>query len=76
MFVCYDIHQLMIGDSIMMINRTYKFRLYPNLKQKELINKTLGSTRLVYNYYLDKIIEAYEKDKQTLSCYSCFHLLH
>ena len=71
MFVCYNIHQLRIGDSIMMINRAYKFRLYPNLKQKELINKTLGSTRLVYNYYLDKIIEAYEKDKQTLSCYDC-----
>ncbi|MBQ9318053.1 MAG: helix-turn-helix domain-containing protein [Bacilli bacterium] len=35
----------------MIINKAYK---YPNQKQKELINKTFVSTRLVYNYYLDK----------------------
>ena len=35
--------------------RAYKFRLYPDKKQKELINKTFGSSRFVYNYYLDKI---------------------
>ena len=35
--------------------RAFKFRLYPNSKQKELINKTFGSSRFVYNYYLDKI---------------------
>ena len=32
-----------------------KFRLYPNRKQIELINKTFGSSRYVYNYYLDKM---------------------
>lgn len=35
--------------------RAFKFRLYPDSKQKELINKTFGSSRFVYNYYLDKI---------------------
>ena len=35
--------------------RAFKFRLYPDNKQKELINKTFGSSRFVYNYYLDKI---------------------
>ena len=35
--------------------RAYKFRLYPNNKQLELINKTFGSSRYVYNYYLDKM---------------------
>ncbi|MBQ9319026.1 MAG: helix-turn-helix domain-containing protein, partial [Bacilli bacterium] len=34
------------------MNKAYKFRLYPNQMQKELINQTFGSTRLVYNYYL------------------------
>ena len=32
-----------------------KFRLYPNRKQIELINKTFGSSRYVYNYYLYKM---------------------
>ena len=35
--------------------KAYKFRLYPNNKQLELINKTFGSGRYVYNYYLDKM---------------------
>ena len=53
----------------MLINKAYKFRLYPNTKQKELINKTLGCTRLTYNYYLNKKKTLYEKTKETLSCY-------
>ena len=39
----------------MIINKAYKFRLYPNHNQKGLINKIFGCTRLVYNYYLDKL---------------------
>ena len=35
--------------------RAYKFRFYPNDKQLELINKTFGSSRYVYNHYLDKM---------------------
>ena len=30
----------------------YKFRIYPNKTQQELINKTLGCTRFVYNHFL------------------------
>lgn len=33
----------------------YYFRIYPNVKQKELINKSLGCSRFIYNYYLNKI---------------------
>ena len=36
--------------------KTYKFRMYPNDEQKILINKTFGSARYTYNYYLDKMI--------------------
>ena len=32
--------------------KAYKFRLYPNDNQRELINKTFGCSRLVYNHYL------------------------
>ena len=35
--------------------KAYKFRLYPNNKQLELINKTFRSSRYVYNHYLDKM---------------------
>lgn len=35
--------------------KSYKFRLYPNREQIESINKTFGSSRYVYNYYLDKM---------------------
>ena len=35
----------------------YKFRLYPNKKQKILINKSVGCTRYVYNHFLSKAKE-------------------
>ena len=35
--------------------KAYKFRLYPNKEQIELINKTFGSSRYVYNHYLNKM---------------------
>ena len=31
--------------------KAYKFRLYPNNNQLELINKFFGCNRFVYNYY-------------------------
>ena len=32
--------------------KSFKFRLYPNKKQTELINKTIGCARFVFNYTL------------------------
>ena len=55
----------------MLINKAYKFRLYPNGLQKEIINKTLGCTRLIYNHYLNKKQTLYEEKKQNISCYEC-----
>ena len=46
-----------------MAEKAYKYRIYPNKKQKELIQKTFGCVRFVYNYYLDRRIKAYEQDK-------------
>ncbi len=36
--------------------KAYKFRLYPNSKQKVLIHKTFGCNRFIYNHFLDKCI--------------------
>jgi len=35
------------------LNRAYKFRIYPTEKQAELIRKTAGSARFIYNHFLD-----------------------
>ncbi|WP_423754487.1 helix-turn-helix domain-containing protein, partial [Caloranaerobacter azorensis] len=40
------------------MEKAFKFRLYSNKKQVELINKTFGCVRFIYNYYLDKRIKA------------------
>lgn len=37
----------------MPVNKAYKFRLYPN-KKIELINKTIGCARFVFNFFLSK----------------------
>ncbi len=42
------------------INRTYKFRLYPNVEQTELLAKHFGCTRFVYNYFLNQRKEQYK----------------
>jgi len=63
----YDIIILSRESIIMIINKAYKFRLYPNKEQKELINKTFGCTRLVYNYYLNKKQELYKEKKTSIS---------
>lgn len=60
----------MKGSDIM-AEKAYKYRIYPNKKQQELIQKTFGCTRFVYNYYLDKKIKTYEQDKMTFTYNMC-----
>ena len=38
----------------MLVNKSYKFRLYPNKKQTGLMNKTIGCARFVFNFFLGK----------------------
>lgn len=54
-----------------MANKSYKFRIYPNKKQKEILAKTFGCCRFVYNHYLAKKIELYKTSKTTLSYNQC-----
>ena len=48
------------------MNKAYKFRLYPNEKQKEYFAKTFGCTRFIYNRMLADKIKYYEETKNTL----------
>ena len=54
-----------------MAEKAYKYRIYPNKKQQELIQKTFGCCRFVYNTYLAKRIEMYEKNKITFTYNMC-----
>ena len=53
------------------MEKAYKYRIYPNKKQKEIIAKTFGCCRFVYNKYLAKRIEMYKQNKETFSYVQC-----
>ena len=53
----------------MKVLKGYVFRLYPNVEQKTLINKTIGSARLIYNIFLRDRIDVYNNTKKGKSAY-------
>ena len=55
--------------------KAYKYRLYPNKEQQELINKHIGCCRFVYNLCLEKKINAYKTSKKNLSSFDLMKLL-
>ncbi|PEI79945.1 helix-turn-helix domain-containing protein, partial [Bacillus toyonensis] len=55
----------------MMINKTYKFRIYPNKTQATLINKTIGYARFVFNHFLSLWDNAYRKTGKGLTYCTC-----
>jgi len=51
----------------MIRNKAFVVRLYPNAAQTELINRTLGCARFVYNHFLARRIETYREDGKGLT---------
>ena len=51
--------------------KAYKYRIYPNKKQEEQIEKTFGCSRFVYNQTLSYRKEMYEKEKISVSKIDC-----
>ena len=49
----------------MKINKAFKFRIYPNQKQLELINQTFGCVRFVYNHFLNQRNELYKTEQKS-----------
>lgn len=49
----------------MVICKAYKYRIYPNKTQEELIQKTFGCVRFVYNHFLEDRIKAYQEEGVT-----------
>lgn len=54
---------------------SYKFRIYPNAAQENLIQRTFGCCRFVYNRFLALRIEAYKKRGETMNYYVCANAL-
>lgn len=53
------------------IQKAYKFRLYPNQDQQTLIAKTLGSCRYIFNHFLNKWNITYKTSNKGLSYSEC-----
>ncbi len=51
------------------VNKTYKFRIYPNKEQEILLSKHFGCSRFVYNHFLNERKEQYQKDKKSDNYY-------
>lgn len=53
-----------------MSTRGYEYRIYPNQKQTGQLEQMLGNVRWTYNWALARRIEAYQKDKKTMSAFT------
>ena len=54
--------------------KAYKFRLYPDSSQKQMLSKTFGCVRLIYNYFFDKcmmngFIQAFDMCREVKELY-------
>mgnify|MGYP000791873274 CR=1 FL=1 len=47
--------------------KAYKYRLHPNEKQRIFFAKSFGCTRYIYNWALNKRIEAYQTENKRIS---------
>ena len=65
----YVIIRLSKGDGLMNTYKAYKLRIYPTDLQRELIEKTFGSTRYIYNNFLAERKNKYEESKTRISVY-------
>lgn len=49
----------------------YRFRLYPNAGQENLIQRTFCCCRFAYNYFLDRRKQVYDAEQKTLGYAAC-----
>lgn len=56
----------------MLVNKAFRFRIYPNKEQEVLIAKTIGCTRFVFNYFLGQWQETYKETDKELSYSTCY----
>lgn len=54
---------------MIVIQKTYKFRLYPNKEQEKMLANYFGSVRFVYNHFLAKRKKQYEQTRKSSNYY-------
>lgn len=55
----------------MLVNKAYRFRIYPNKEQIMLIHKTIGCSRFVFNRFLALWDDAYKETGKGLTYNTC-----
>jgi putative transposase len=55
----------------MLINKAYKFRIYPTIAKATFIDKTIGCSRFVFNHFLAKWNFTYKETGRGLTYSSC-----
>ena len=55
----------------MLVNKAYKFRIYPNKEQEILIVKTIGCSRFVFNHFLAQWNATYKETGKGLTYNAC-----
>ena len=50
--------------------RSYKTEIKPTIEQRDKINRTIGTCRFIYNFYLAHNREIYEKENKFVSGYN------
>ncbi|EJQ37579.1 hypothetical protein IEE_05138 [Bacillus cereus BAG5X1-1] len=55
----------------MLVNKAYKFRIYPNKQQEIVIAKTIGCSRFVFNHFLALWNDTYKEVGKGLTYLSC-----
>src|SRR5699024_11031691 len=55
----------------MFIHKSYRFRIYPTKTQTELIKKTIGCSRFVFNHFLATCKDTYKKTDKGLTYHYC-----
>jgi putative transposase len=59
------------GGEEMIINKAYKFRIYPTKAQAILIHKTIGCSRFVFNHFLSLWNYTYNETGKGLTYGTC-----
>ena len=57
------------------MEKSFEYRIYPNRQQVQLLARTFGCVRLVYNHFLEEKIKVYKETSQSLKYGDCCRML-
>jgi putative transposase len=69
--MCYNGYNWMERGVDLLVEKTFRYRIYPNAEQQTRIGQMLGCCRFVFNHFLSKWNDAYSETGKGLSYYAC-----